>query len=220
MATNLSKFEENIYLLYSNNIPLSTITTTLKKDYKSIKNALNRIRKKLSNPPPITRVIGGRINKLSFRTKRQLNRDLEKSPKKTNKRLLLENNISISIRGLQRFLKEEGYSINIANKKPVINKAKAKIRVSYCKEQLRRLKNKEFNLEKVIFSDESGIESGKGARQEYYRKRGKKGVGRERISMANKSKFKKYSNRLFPLVFLLVLFLFFRFLITSILIKL
>ena len=89
MAENLSKFESSVNLLYTSNTPLSTISTILNKDYKSIINALNRIRKKLSNPPSIKRVDRGRISKLNLRAKRQLNRDLEKSPKKTNKRLLL-----------------------------------------------------------------------------------------------------------------------------------
>jgi len=52
-----------------------------------------------------------------------------------------------------------------------------------------RFKNKEFNLKKIVFSDESGIEAGHEAKLEYYRKRGKKGVGRERISSKNRSKF-------------------------------
>ena len=108
MVESLSKFEQNVNLLYLANTSLSTISTILNKDYKSIKNALNRIRRKLSNSTPIKRVNRGRITKLSPRTKRQLNRDLERSPKKTNKRLLLENSISISNRALQRLLKEEG----------------------------------------------------------------------------------------------------------------
>src|SRR5205814_5435825 len=127
----------------------------LKKDYRSIINAINRINKKISKTPTISRVKDGRITKLNSRAKRQLNRDLERSLKKTNKRLLFENNIKVSLRSLQRFIKEEGYTINIANKKPLINKKKAIKRVSYSKEQLRRLKNKEFSLRKIIFSDES-----------------------------------------------------------------
>ena len=107
----------------------------------------------------------------------------------------------------------------MANKKPLINRERAIKRVRYCKEQLRRLKNKEFNLKKIIFSDESGIESGKGARQEYYRKRSKKEVGKARISMTNKSKFKRFSNRLYYFIFTSFSFVFFRFLIASILIK-
>ena len=100
----------------------------------------------------------------------------------------------------------EGYTINIANKKPLVNKKNAKLRVSHCKEQLRRLKNKECNLKKIIFSDESGIKSGKGARSEYYRKRGKREIGKARISMANRSKFKKHSNRLKYSIFYIVFF--------------
>ena len=206
MSLNLSKFKSKVNLLYKANTPLSTISTILKKDYKSIKNAINRINKKISNTPTISRVKDRRITKLNSRAKRQLNRDLERSPKKTNKRLIFENNITISIRSLQRFIKEEGYTINIANKKPLINRKKAIIRVSYSKEQLRRLKNKEFNLRKIIFSDESGIEARKGARSEYYRKRGKKEVGKAQISMTNTSKFKVIPNRLKYFILYIVLF--------------
>ena len=206
MPPNLSKFESQVYLFYQAKTPTSTIATTLKKDIKSIKNTIQRIKKKLSNPSTVSRVIDGRITKLKPREKRQLNRDLERSPKKTNKRLLLENPISISLRGLQRFIKEEGYTISVANKKPIINRKNALLRVKYCKEQLRRLKNKEFNLKKIIFSDESGIEAGHGARQEYYRKRGKKEPGRSRISMNNRSTFKNKPSRLYFFIFSLLSF--------------
>ena len=206
MSLNLSKFESKVNLLYKANTPLSTISKVLKKDYRSIINAINRINKKISKTPTISRVKDGRITKLNSRAKRQLNRDLERSLKKTNKRLLFKNNIKVSLRSLQRFIKEEGYTINIANKKPLINKKKAIKRVSYSKEQLRRLKNKEFSLRKIIFSDESGIEAGKGARSEYYRKRGKKGVGKARISMTNTSKFKVNPNILKYFILRIVLF--------------
>ena len=54
MSLNLSKFESKVNLLYKANTPLSTISTILKKDYKSIKNAINRINKKISNTPTIS----------------------------------------------------------------------------------------------------------------------------------------------------------------------
>ena len=121
MPKNLSKFESEVYLLYLTKTPTSTITTILKKNIKAIYNAIKRKKKKESTPPSISRVIEGRITKLNLREKRQLNRDLTRSPKKTNKRLLLENSLNISLRGLQCFIKEEGYTINIANKKPLVN---------------------------------------------------------------------------------------------------
>ena len=200
--------------------PNTTISTILKRNPESIRNALKRIKRKLSNPPLISRINKGRITKLNPRTKRQLNRDLTRSPKKTNKRLLLENNVPISIRGLQRFIKEEGYNINVSNKKPLVNKKNRIKRVSYYKEQLRRLKNKEFNLKKIIFSDESGIEAGKGGRPEYYRKRGKKGVQSERIATTTTSTFKKIPNKLFFYILFLFFFYQISFFIALLLIKL
>ena len=217
MVENLSKFEQNVYLLHSANTPISTIVSILKKNSISINNALYRIKKKLTNPPPIKRVNRGRISKVSLRTKRQINRDLERSPKKTNKRLLLENNIPISNRALQRLLKEEGWIIKIANKKAFLDKKKALKRVSYCKEHLRKLKNQEFNLKKIIFSDESGIEAGKSGKGEIYRKRGKKEPGKKRISNTTTSKFRNIPNRLKLSVFLVLSFYKISFLIATIL---
>ena len=100
MPKNLSKFESEVHLLYLAKTPTSTITTIPKKNIKAIYNAIKRIKKKESTPPSISRVIEARITKLNSREKRQLNRDLTRSPKKTNKRLLLENSLNISLRGL------------------------------------------------------------------------------------------------------------------------
>ena len=182
MSSNLSKFKSKVHLLYSANISLSTITTVLNKDYKSIKNALNWIRTKHSNPLFISRVIEGRITKLNLREKRVINRDLLLSPKRINKRILFENSLETSTRGLQRFLKERGYSINVATKKPYIDVKNAKIQVKYAKETLKSYINKEINLKKVIFSDESCMERGHRARPKYARKKGNKLSGREMIS--------------------------------------
>jgi hypothetical protein len=109
----------------------------------------------------------GGIQKLSSREKRVIIRDLTRSPKKVNKRLLIENNLPITKRTLQRFLEKEDYSVNISKKKPFLNKEKARRRLKYCKEQQKNLKNINFN--KVIFSDGSAIQRGHGARAEYYR---------------------------------------------------
>ena len=107
---------------------------------------------------------------------------------------------------MQRFLKEEGYSINVATKKPYINAKNAKLRVKYAKETIKSYINKEINLKKVIFSDESSIERGHGARPKYARKKGKKLPGREMISSTNKSTFKNIFNMLFYFKFLLLFF--------------
>ena len=51
-----------------------------------------------------------------------------------------------------------------------MNKENAKRRVSFYKEQLRQLKNKEFSLKKIIFLDKSGAEASNSSRSEYYQK--------------------------------------------------
>ena len=203
MAQKLSDFENSIYLLLQANTPITTISNTLKKPYKSIINAASRIKKKKALLGLEKRGKKGAISKLQLREKRALKRDITRSPKKTNNRLLLENNLSISKRTLQRFLKEEGYTINIATKKPYINALNAKLRLKYAKEAL---KNKNITLNKIIFSNESSIQRGHGARPEYYRKRGKIRVGKYLVSIANKSKFFKLSNKLFYSIFYLVFF--------------
>jgi len=103
--------------------------------------------------------------------------------------------LAISNRGLQRFIKEEGYYINVASKKPYINAKNAKLRVKYCKEALKSYKEKGIKLNKIVFSDESTIERGHGARPEYARTKGRKVGGRRIVSSKNKSKFDKNSNR-------------------------
>ena len=206
MALNLSNLEKNVELLLIAKTPPKIIATTLKKPLTSIFNTMTRIKNKksyLNNP---NRVKTGRISKLNSREKRVINRDLLLSPKKINKRILFENNLKISARGLQRFLKEEGYSINVASKKPYIDAKNAKIRVQYAKERLKSFKNKEINLKKIIFSDESAIERGHGARPKYARKKGKKLPGREMISSKNKSTFKNISNTLFYSISLFLYF--------------
>src|SRR5205085_8577281 len=137
-------------------------------------------------------------------TKRKIKvikRDIIRSPKKINKRLLVENNLGFTKRSLQRVLKEEGATTNIAAKKPLILAKSAKLRLKYAKEQLKKLENKEINLKKIIFSDESSIQRGHGARQKYYRKFGSIKARRQLVSTTNKSKFKNISNKLFYFVF-------------------
>ena len=105
-----------------------------------------------------------------------------------NKRLILENNISLSKRSLQRFLKSEKYSINVARKKPFLNKDKARKRLLFAEKQKRNIRN--IILNKIIFSDESAIQRGHGSRGEYVRKKGKKRTGREQVSSSLRSTFK------------------------------
>jgi len=195
MQQNLSKFEEQVNLLLQAKTLPKVIATTLKKPLKSIYNSIARIKKKNNISYNPNRVKAGRVSKLSPREKRVINRDLLLSPKKTNKRILFENDLAISNRGLQRFIKEEGYYINVASKKPYINAKNAKLRVKYCKEALKSYKEKGIKLNKIVFSDESTIERGHGARPEYARTKGRKVGGRRIVSSKNKSKFEKNPNR-------------------------
>jgi len=196
MASNFSIFEEKVYLLLKAKTAPKVIASILKKPIISIYNTISRVKKKNNSIYNPNRVKAGRIKKLNPRDKRAINRAILLSPKKTNKRIIFENSLEISTRGLQRFLKEEGYYINIASKKPYINAKNAKIRVSYAKEALKSYKNKEILLNKVVFSDESTIQRGHGARPEYSRSKGKKVGGRRIVSSKNKSTFKNISNKL------------------------
>src|SRR6185369_11386832 len=188
MQQNLSKFEEQVNLLLQAKTLPKVIATTLKKPLKSIYNSIARIKKKNNISYNPNSVKAGRVSKLSPREKRVINRDLLLSPKKTNKRILFENDLAISNRGLQRFIKEEGYYINVASEKPYINAKNAKLRVKYCKEALKSYQEKGIKLNKIVFSDESTIERGHGARPEYARIKGRKVEGRRIVSSKNKSK--------------------------------
>jgi hypothetical protein len=128
-----------------------------------------------------------RTGALSLRDKRIINRDLTKSPKKVNKRLLIENDLPINKRTLQRFLKKEEYTLKKSSKKPYLNKEKARKRLLYCKEQEKNLRN--INFKKVIFSDELVIERGHGARAENYRKRRNQKSGKEIATASTTSTF-------------------------------
>jgi transposase len=215
MPQNLSKFEEKVNLLLQAKTIPKDIATTLKKPLKSIHNSIARIKKKKDYFYNSNRVKTGRVSKLSPREKRVINRDLLLSPKKTNKRILFENDLAISNRGLQRFLKEEGYYINIASKKPYISAKNAKLRVKYCKEALKSYKEKGIKVNKIVFSDESTIERGHGARPEYARTKGRKVGGRRIVSSKNKSKFFKIPNRLYYPIFYSLSFYNFSFLVAS-----
>ena len=99
-----------------------------------MKNNIKRINKKQQQKLTLKRVREGRISKLTKREERVINRNLTKDPKKENNSLIVEDNIKISKRLLQRFLRRENYSVNVATKKPLLNKDKAKKRLGFLKE--------------------------------------------------------------------------------------
>ena len=186
MEPQLSEYEKKVNLLFQANTSIKNISFILNKSNKSISNTLYRIKKKNKLFNGLNKKQNQDKIKLFKREKRIINRDLIKSPKKTNKRILYENNINITKRSLQRYLREEKYSINICNKKPFLNKKKAKIRLEYAKKIKKKLEN--INLNKIIFSDELVIKRGLGSRQEYYRKRRNKKVGPELASIKSNCK--------------------------------
>ena len=122
MEPKFSNFKEKILNFLKENKSISTISSILNKPTKLIYNAIQRIKIKKNNILTIKKVNNSRILKISPRTTRAINRDLTKSPKKENKRLLIENNFSLSKRTLQRFLRKENYFVNTTFKKPYLNK--------------------------------------------------------------------------------------------------
>ena len=187
MQPKFSKYESQVSLLLKANIPITTIATTLNKTELSVRNAKIRIQRKKQKHPLLKRVKAGRISKLTKREERVINRDLIKNPKDTNNSLLVENNLQISKRSLQRFLRKENYSVNIACKKAILNKEKAKKRLDFSKENNKNIKK--INLYKIVFSDEAAIKRGKGGKREYYRKKQNNRVGKELVSRTNRGMF-------------------------------
>ena len=113
-------------------------------------------------------------------------RDITRSPKKTKKRLLRENNLNILTSTLKQVLKEEGWVVNIYSKKQILTKERAKNRLVYTKNRLKELSN--INFTKIIFLDKSSIERGQGSRVEFSRNRPKYRQNLEIYSTKNKSK--------------------------------
>ena len=137
MAPKFSKLEEKVEELYTNNISISTILTILKKPKSSIYTAIRRIKDKKKNfnknSLNLNKTKSGPIKKVQNREKRVINRELAKFPKIENKELLLLNDLNISKRTLQRFLKEENYYYNTSFKKPYLLKKAKKERYLYAK---------------------------------------------------------------------------------------
>jgi hypothetical protein len=97
----------------------------------------------------LERVRKGRIEKLSSREKRRINRELTKYPKTINRRLIVDNSLTISTRSLQRFLSKEVYSVYVANKKPIISRDSARKRLLYVKKIPKEIENR--GLDRIVF---------------------------------------------------------------------
>jgi len=101
MAPQFLNLELKVNLFLEANTSINIISTSLKKLLSSIYNNIKRIKiKKEAKNFILNKVKKGRIEKLKPRENRLLNRDLTRSPKKENKRLLFKNNLDISKRTL------------------------------------------------------------------------------------------------------------------------
>ena len=98
MAPKFSELETEISRLLNAKIAPKNIIITLNKSPKTIYDAIYRIKKKKKLKIQLERASKGRVSKTSTRAKRAINRDLTRSPKKQNKRLLVENSLNISTR--------------------------------------------------------------------------------------------------------------------------
>ena len=100
MAAKFSNYKNQVQLLLEAKTSISIISSTLKRSNQSIYNTIRRIKKKKEEINTLERVRKERIEKLSSRDKRAINRDLTRSPKKVNKRVIIENNLEITKRSL------------------------------------------------------------------------------------------------------------------------
>ena len=108
MTSFFSKFESEVQLLFSSNTSILEISNILDYSRRSIYNTLYRIKKKEKTFSNKKELDLGRPKKITLRIKRVINRDIIKNLKKTNKSILLDNNIDLSKRSLQNLLKEQG----------------------------------------------------------------------------------------------------------------
>jgi len=118
----------------------SAISTILNKPSRSISYALQHIKRKNNTSTTLLKHKKGRPSKISKRATRVVNRDLTRSPKKTNRRILEENNLGFSTRSLQHLLKVQGYSTSTAKKKQTSNAEKAANYKKYAKKTLKTCK--------------------------------------------------------------------------------
>ena len=82
MSLKLSKYEQKVFSLLLENNSISSISTTLDRPSSSISNAIKRIKRKNNTPLPTISPKVGPSFKITKRTKRAINRDLTRSPKK------------------------------------------------------------------------------------------------------------------------------------------
>ena len=100
MTPNLLKFESKVQLLLEANNAPNKIATILKRDLDAIYNAIKRIKKKNIKIVEEKKSYKERPRKISKREKRVIKRDILRSLKKINKRLIIENNLGITRRSL------------------------------------------------------------------------------------------------------------------------
>ena len=148
MAFSLSTFEKQVDFLSSTIPTPAESAKIIKKSGLSIRNCLKRIKKKKGNILQEGAKKQGRKKTIKPRTQRQLKRHITGNAKTTNQELLKENSVEVLKRTIQRFLKEEGYSRNVAKKVLIISEKASKERLRFAKEN----KNiTTLRLERIIF---------------------------------------------------------------------
>ena len=83
MQPQFSTFESEVSHFLEANISIKDIIKYFKKPSRSIYDAIYRIKKKKKDLNIQERARKGRISKVSSRTRRAINRDITRSPKKT-----------------------------------------------------------------------------------------------------------------------------------------
>src|SRR5690242_12411955 len=100
MTPNLLKFESEVQLLLEANSTPNKIATILKRDIEAIYNTIKRIKKKNNKKEEKIKSYKGRPRKVTKRERRVIKRDILRSPKKINRRLIVENNLGFTKRSL------------------------------------------------------------------------------------------------------------------------
>ena len=97
---NLLKVESKVQLLLEANNAPNKIATILKRDLEAMYNAIKRTKRKNIKKVEEKKSYKGRPRKISKSEKRVIKRDILRSLKKINKRLIIENNLGITKRSL------------------------------------------------------------------------------------------------------------------------
>ena len=100
MSLKLLKYKQEVLSLLLEHYSITFIGTTLDRPSSSISNTIKRIKRKNYTPLPTISSKLGSFFKITKRTKRAINRDLTRSSKEINKRIIEDNSLDLSTRSL------------------------------------------------------------------------------------------------------------------------